>query len=176
MDVCVVTFRNTADRIRPAIRATDRLWVRDNTVDNIGFAAAANELARCGGAELIAFVNPDGSPQPDCFDILEMAFSDPDVVAAEPSQGDAWSGQPSPERLLWVSGACMVVRRSAFEQIGGFDESLWMYGEDVDLSLRLAELGRLAHCWDAVFVHDRGKKSFRAERLQARNQLVLHCR
>jgi N-acetylglucosaminyl-diphospho-decaprenol L-rhamnosyltransferase len=47
----------------------------------------------------------------------------------------------------WVSGACFVVRRSAFEEVGGFDEAYFMYAEDVDLCWRL---GR--HGWSAAYV------------------------
>jgi hypothetical protein len=43
-----------------------------------------------------------------------------------------------------VNGAFMLMRRSAFEHVGGFDEGYWMYMEDLDLSYRLRQQGRLS--------------------------------
>lgn len=48
---------------------------------------------------------------------------------------------PVPRDAEWLSGACILVRRTAFEQVGGFDESFFMYFEDVDLGERLLEAG-----------------------------------
>ena len=53
----------------------------------------------------------------------------------------------------WVSGACMLVRRSAFESVGGFDEAYWLYWEDADLSRRLLHDGWRVHFEPAAVVH-----------------------
>ncbi len=57
----------------------------------------------------------------------------------------------------WVSGACFVVRRDAFEEVGGFDEAYFMYAEDVDLCWRLGRAGwRVAYVTEAEVTHLQG--------------------
>lgn len=41
----------------------------------------------------------------------------------------------------WLSGSCVLVRRTAFDRLGGFDERYFMYFEDVDLGFRLGKNG-----------------------------------
>jgi N-acetylglucosaminyl-diphospho-decaprenol L-rhamnosyltransferase len=54
----------------------------------------------------------------------------------------------------FLQGAALLVRRDAFEQVGGFDESFFMYGEDADLCMRLRGAGwDVALCQTANFVH-----------------------
>ena len=48
---------------------------------------------------------------------------------------------PTSHPVAWVSGAAMMVRRAAWEQVGGFDENFFMYFEDNDLCLRMRKRG-----------------------------------
>ena len=64
-------------------------------------------------------------------------------------------GQPD-----WISGTAMVVRRAAFEQVGGFDEAYFMYVEDVDLCWRWRQAGwRVDRVQSAVLHHAIGGSS-----------------
>ncbi|MFT4028592.1 MAG: glycosyltransferase family 2 protein [Protaetiibacter sp.] len=61
---------------------------------------------------------------------------------------------PSQRDAGWLSGAAFLVRAAAFREVGGFDESYFMYFEDVDLSARLGRAGwRMRYAPSAVVVH-----------------------
>lgn len=49
----------------------------------------------------------------------------------------------------WISGSFILIRRSDFEELGGWDERFWMYCEDMDLSKRAAEKN-----WKRVMYND----------------------
>lgn len=54
-------------------------------------------------------------------------------------QGHLPENENNPVDVL--SGAFIMIKRKIFETAGGFDESFFMYGEDIDLSLRISQLG-----------------------------------
>jgi N-acetylglucosaminyl-diphospho-decaprenol L-rhamnosyltransferase len=62
-------------------------------------------------------------------------------------RSDMATADDTPQRADWVSGSCFLVRRSAFEAVGGFDEAYFMYAEDADLCWRLAGAG-----WSTTYV------------------------
>lgn len=53
----------------------------------------------------------------------------------------------SPVQVDWVSGACMCIRRQAFDAVGGLDEGFFLYWEDADFCRRLEHAG-----WRTMFV------------------------
>lgn len=99
-------------------------------------------------------VNPDGTEQRGCrrdfprpLDVFLQGFK----LHRLASRFDFnHQGRPLPERRVAmpaVSGACMLVRREAHEQIGGFDEGYFLHFEDLDYCARMHEGG-----WGVYFV------------------------
>ena len=137
------------------------------------FEALARELDASDQVALVGprILNPDGSVQ-------GSARGDPDMLTglfgrttwlrrALPHLGvsrrnvvtDTAAGGPSIE-VDWVSGACMLARRSALLQVDGFDERYFLYWEDADLCRRLRARGyRIRYVPGATAVHRVGHSS-----------------
>jgi N-acetylglucosaminyl-diphospho-decaprenol L-rhamnosyltransferase len=78
----------------------------------------------------------------------------------------------------WVSGACLLVRRTALEAVGGLDERYFMYTEDVDLCTAVrARGGAVVFVPQAEVVHLRGRSAGRnpdTERLRRLSHLAFY--
>lgn len=75
----------------------------------------------------------------------------------------AYEQPGSPE---WASGACLLLRRSAVEEIGGLDDGFFMYCEDIDLCRRLRDAGYdIRFAPGAVVTHEGGASAPRASLL-----------
>lgn len=69
----------------------------------------------------------------------------------------------SPQLVDWISGACMLLRRSALDQVGLLDERYFMYMDDVDLCGRLRAAGwSVAYVPAATAMHREGHSSVNA--------------
>ena len=146
--------------------------------ENAGFGAACNRGAHQIKSEFILFLNPDAELKKGCIEELERAADMfPAAVAFNPALSDD-RGRPLFKRgsvLLprnmrrprgWPSettkvpvlnGAAFFVRKFAFDQVGGFDDKIFLYHEDDDLSLRLAEqVGALMFVRHAEATHQAG--------------------
>jgi GT2 family glycosyltransferase len=76
---------------------------------------------------------------------------------AEAACLEGWWDPDRARAVPWAIGACLLLRRAAFDAIGGFDEAQWMYAEDLDLGWRLRRAGWIT--WyepRARVLHDAG--------------------
>jgi GT2 family glycosyltransferase len=77
-------------------------------------------------------------------------------AAARPApgrRGKSWRETTSPREVDVVCGACLFIRRSVFEALGGFDERFFVYYDEVDLCLRARRRGIRAVVLDDVSIH-----------------------
>jgi GT2 family glycosyltransferase len=69
---------------------------------------------------------------------------------------------PSPVKVAVIPGACMMLRRSAFERVGLLTEDYFMYAEDIDLNYKVRKLGFSSYyIGQAQIVHHGGRSSSR---------------
>ncbi|MEW6749561.1 MAG: glycosyltransferase [Candidatus Latescibacterota bacterium] len=163
--------------------------------ENVGFARACNQAAREARGEYLVFLNNDTVPQPGWLEAL-VRTADADarigVVGARllypgtrrvQHAGLALRGGipehvgrgadaldptvTAPRDLDMVTGACMLVRRSLFAELEGFDTGYQNGVEDVDLCLRARDRGwRVTYCPDCVVEHHEGKSQGRYDHVQ----------
>ena len=150
---------------------------------NRGFGAACNIGAAQGDSSFLFFLNPDAKMLPGCLEgLLAAAQGYPGACAFSPRVLDRrgkpafrrrsrllpksayWSGVPplGDAEVPLLNGAAIFVARDNFESVGGFDDRIFLYHEDDDLSLRLkAECGPIRHVHDTVVTHAEGHGSAR---------------
>ena len=108
--------------------------------------------------------DPDGSVYPSARHLPSLIRGGMHAVVGPFWKNNPWTAEyrqertePSERPVGWLSGSCLLLRRSAFDQVSGFDERYFMYMEDVDLGDRLGKAG-----WQNIYVpsaeilHDKG--------------------
>jgi len=124
---------------------------------------AANRWPRAGAlGPLIR--DPDGSVYPSARHLPSLIRGGMHAVVGPFWKSNPWTVayrqerlEPSERPVGWLSGSCLLVRRSAFSDVGGFDERYFMYMEDVDLGDRLGKAGWLnVYVPSAEVLHHRG--------------------
>jgi N-acetylglucosaminyl-diphospho-decaprenol L-rhamnosyltransferase len=150
----------------PTNRGLSAAWNQGARAVDAPWILFLNPDAEIFRGHLVAFVNA-GERRPDVA-LLGPVIRNPDGTIYESGRGfpgvlqavgHAFLGPFAPgnrftreyrqtswnrstEREVgWVSGAAMLIRRSAFEQVGVFDEAYWFYGEELDLCTRLRDAG-----------------------------------
>jgi GT2 family glycosyltransferase len=70
-----------------------------------------------------------------------------------------YSGGRTPSVVDAVSGACVMAKRTVIERVQGFTTDYFMYGEDLDLCLKVRQMAKVYHVPEAVVVHHGGRSS-----------------
>ena len=113
---------------------------------NKGFGYGNNMAAFSGNSEYLLFLNTDTELKKDTLKKIEeeVLKADKNIGIFElkqtpyehPKFYDPYTGYTS-----WASGACMIFKRKLFEAIRGFDNNMFMYCEDVEISYRVRQMG-----------------------------------
>ena len=123
--------------------------------------------------------DPDGSVYPSARQLPSVIRGGMHAVVGPFWKTNPWTAsyrqdhqEPSERAVGWLSGSCLLVRRTAFSEIGGFDERYFMYMEDVDLGDRLGRAGwQNVYAPSAEILHAKGHSTGRDP---ARNLAAHH--
>ena len=158
-------------------------WTRGRVLwygDNLGYAAGNNRGAQWACGRYLLFLNHDTWLEPDCLERLLQAMEISGAGAATPlvldytddqmqSAGESgfdvfgllcgptdWSRQ---QEVLVANGPALLVERTLFEKVGGFDDTFFMYAEEYDLCWRIWLAGSRVILVPSARVHHRGAAS-----------------
>jgi N-acetylglucosaminyl-diphospho-decaprenol L-rhamnosyltransferase len=149
---------------------------------NLGFPAACNRGVEAGAGEIVVLLNNDVDCRPDFLERIVAPFHGDEILgsvaalllkpgeevidsfgltadvtlAGYPRLRDfpVEAAQTVDPVLIGPLGGAGAYRRAAWEEVGGLDEGVFIYGEDVELSLRLRAAGwSTAGAADAIAVH-----------------------
>jgi GT2 family glycosyltransferase len=128
--------------------------ITEGAIEGLWSFMETNPRAGIAGAKL---VNPDGSLQFSCRTFYTFSI----VLLRRTFLGKLFPNSrrirdhlmldwdhDSDREVDWVLGACMMVRREAYEATGGMDERFFLYLEDVDWCFRMKK-----HGWGVYYVH-----------------------
>ena len=161
----------------------------DSEIEADPFAPLLAYLREHEEAGIVAprLLNPDGSLQLSCrrFPNFSVALFNRYSLLTRLFPRNRYSRQyllsdwrhDSVSEVDWVSGACLMVRRSLLERIGLLDESYFMYIEDVDLCQRVHRAGyKVVYYPEASVIHHIGRSSrtLPTRSIMARHRSMWH--
>lgn len=150
----------------------------DTRLEPGALRALTGELDRHPKAAVVGprLLETDGRPQsswfpePTPFNLLALNTFLNRLVRVTPGLArrfrPVWGRDVPAGTVPWLKGAALALRREAFQAIGGFDESFFLYAEDVDLCFRLRNAGwevRFTPAAQVVHVEGASTRQVRAE-------------
>jgi GT2 family glycosyltransferase len=131
---------------------------------NLGFGRACNDAARQTDGTYLVFLNPDVVVSRHWLTPLVDAFeANPQLAIVSPTT--LYPNEPPPAKTgvidtASVPGCALMIRRTAWNDLGGFDDTFFLYWEDTDLCWRAWNAGwRVVESFDSLVYHSRGGSS-----------------
>lgn len=208
-EILLVDDASTNDSVAQLRAAIDERVVLLPQTENVGFAAANNigmRRALADGCDWVLLLNNDTVAAPDMLEVLlrdtpQQAVSCPKMLFMDPPDeiwfaggeldratgkvrhlgGHAKDGAEFSQnkQVSFITFCCVLLPRAAIEQVGELDETLFMYCEDVDYCLRLADAGYALWFLPAAKLwHKAGGSAggLRSVYYITRNTLYLRCK
>lgn len=143
-------------------------------------AEADPQIASIGPAVL----NADGSTYPSARAVPSIRTGVGHAMFVNLWPRNPWSRKylvdsdtsPTARDAGWLSGSCLLVRRSCFQEVGGFDEGYFMYFEDVDLGYRFGLRGWVNRYEPSAKVTHSGAHSTTSTSASAARMIAEHHR
>jgi N-acetylglucosaminyl-diphospho-decaprenol L-rhamnosyltransferase len=171
----IVVDNASADNSAEVLQSLGNQIIPILNKDNLGFGKANNQAAKQAQGRYLFLLNPDANLQsPNGLREL-IAFMEtnpnyglvgPKIISKDrdhvslpaknyPGQKySAFKFEKLPGEIAWVLGAGMLIRRDLYNQIGGFDEDYFLYGEDADICLRIRQQGyAIGYCENVIVEH-----------------------
>lgn len=169
-EVIVIDNASSDNSVAIARRTYKKATVISNH-ENVGFSRGCNIAAKKAKGEILFFLNSDTEVVNLDLSYVEELMKNEKIGAiggmlenqeanVERARGKSYdlvnvfvllfgehfTGQYTKlshktQKVDWVSGGCMFVKKSIFEKVNGFDEHIFMYLEDVELCYRIKKLG-----------------------------------
>ena len=184
-DIPIILIDNGSKDINQIRNLTNKKNIQliENSI-NIGFGAACNLGAFRAKTKYVMFLNPDATLNTNTLNSLLIASKkysncsamNPRIIGKNEKPffkrgshllpRSQWMRQGWPmkdEQVSVLSGSALFVKLKYFYKVGGFDENIFLFHEDDDLSLRLKRnCGPLMFIHDAEVTHDSGNSSVRS--------------
>lgn len=209
--ILVDNLKSVRDREDARVLAADRGWHLVEPEGNLGFGGGVNAGVRAAaelGHDAVILLNPDAQLDISAVGAITVALQADPMALISPtildSRGHPYyrgyavvlsSGRmtrvddvrfPPEGTKAWISGACMAFTVALYEKVGGYDDSYFLYWEDVDFSVRATHVGaHLRVLRDVTAIHDEGgtqeatkgrAKSLLYYRYNTRNRLLFAVR
>ena len=186
-NVELIIVNNSADQNLERLKKIKKFNEIKNP-ENKGFGTACNVGVKEATKDFIFLINPDTILHKDCISNLTNAVAEiPNASAFTPKilgkknteefkrrsillDKKKWLKKPPNQvsEIPVMGGAAIFLKKENYLKVGGFDENIFLYHEDDDLTLRLKkEIGPLFYYPKAIITHKSGNSSSRSPYISA---------